>query len=438
MSRPKQVRPKPNSQAPAETRAEVVTDARALTVRSWKTPMIFGVVSLIYIILFGVFGRDDETSFALSTARDAVQLAPITVSTQVLGWAVTVLLLALTAFSFWQVNLGRTTPFWAIVLFPLLAITGFLGWAASGATLPVTGLLQGSLALAVPLVFGSLAGLLSERVGVVNIAIEGQLLAGAFFSAVTASITGNVWVGLFSAAIAGALVSLILAVFSVKYLVNQVIVGVVLNVLISGLTGFLFSTVLKANPSLNSPPRLEQISIPLLSEIPVLGPLLFRQTVIVYIMYVAVAVVYVGLFHTRWGLRLRAVGEHPQAADTVGINVIRARYVNTMLGGLLAGLGGAFFTLGQVGAFGKDMTAGSGYIALAALIFGRWHPIYAAAAGLLFGFATNLQYVLGIIDSTLPSEFMLMLPYVVTIFAVAGLVGKVRAPAASGIPYVKS
>jgi simple sugar transport system permease protein len=242
-----------------------------------------------------------------------------------------------------------------------------------------------------------------------------------------------------AATVAGVLVSFVLAAFSIKYLVDQVIVGVVLNVLVTGLTSFLFSKVLAGNPDLlNSPPRFPRLPIPLLSEIPILGPVLFRQTVIIYIMYVAVFVVWFALFHTRWGLRLRSVGEHPQAADTVGINVARTRFWNVSLAGAIAGLGGSFFTLGSVGAFNKEMTAGAGFIALAAVIFGRWDPIRATLAALLFGFASNLQSVLSIIGSPVPSEFMLMLPYVVTIFAVAGLVGQVRGPAAAGKPYIKS
>ena len=289
-----------------------------------------------------------------------------------------------------------------------------------------------------PLIFGSLGGVISERVGVVNVAIEGQLLAGAFTSAIVASVTGAPLLGLVAAMIAGVLVSFVLAAFSIKYFVDQVIVGVVLNVLVSGLTGFLFAQVLSPNSdTLNSPPRFTDIDIPLLSQIPILGPVLFRQTLIVYLMYIAVAAVYIGLFHTRWGLRLRAVGEHPQAADTVGINVRATRFWNVSLAGAIAGLGGAFFTLGSVGAFGKEMTAGAGFIALAAVIFGRWDPIRATLAALLFGFASNLQNVLGIIGSPVPSEFMLMLPYVVTIAAVAGVVGRVRGPAAAGKPYVK-
>ena len=187
----------------------------------------------------------------------------------------------------------------------------------------------------------------------------------------------------------------------------------------------------------NSPPRLPILSVPFLSKIPILGPVLFQQTALVYIMYVVVAVLQVMVFRSRWGLRMRAVGEHPMAADTVGIKVNRTRVRNTMLGGAVAGLGGAFFTVAAGLAFGKEMTGGKGFIALAAMILGRWSPKGALAAALLFGFSDNLQVVLGIIGTPIPSQIMLMTPYAVTIFAVAGLVGRVRAPAAEGIPYVK-
>jgi len=213
----------------------------------------------------------------------------------------------------------------------------------------------------------------------------------------------------------------------------------VLNVLVLGLTSFLYSTVMVPNAeTFNSPEKFERIALPLLSEIPVLGPILFRQTIIVYLMYLAIFLVWFGLFKTRWGLRLRSVGEHPTAADTVGINVRGTRFWNVLLAGAIVGGGGAFFTLAAVGSFGKDMTNGAGFIALAAVIFGRWDPIRATLAALLFGFATNLQSTLSIVGSPVPSEFMLMLPYVVTIVAVAGFVGLSRPPAASGKPYLKA
>jgi simple sugar transport system permease protein len=229
---------------------------------------------------------------------------------------------------------------------------------------------------------------------------------------------------------------LILAVFAIKFSIDQVILGFVINVLVIGITSFLYKKLLiPYQDTWNSGPVLSPIEIPILSKIPLLGPILFNQTIIVYLMYVIVAVIHLSLFNTRWGLRTRAVGEHPTAADSVGIKVNRLRYKNVIFAGLVAGLGGAYFTVGAVGAFGKEMTAGKGFIALAALIFGRWSPVGAVMAALLFGFADNLQGVLSITGTPIPSEFMLMAPYIVTVIAVTGFIGRVRAPAADGIPY---
>lgn len=408
--------------------------------RNWKVPIILGIFTVISLILFVVFGRDGVATFSFTaTGVDAIQLPTIAIPTRALGTVTTIIAALMTAGSAVMVSRSRKTPIWYIGIFALLLLITFLAWASTGHTLPVTGLLAGSLALSVPLIFGALGGVISERVGVVNVAIEGQLLAGAFVSAVVASMTKSLLAGIVAAMVAGVLVSFVLAAFAIKYLVDQVIVGVVLNVLVLGLTSFLYSTTLTTNAAVfNSPPQFNPINIPLLSSIPVIGPVFFEQTIIVYLMYIAVAAVFVGLFYTRWGLRLRAVGEHPQAADTVGINVGSTRFWNVSLAGAVAGLGGAYFTLGSVGAFSKDITSGAGFIALAAVIFGRWNPIRATLAALLFGFASNLQNVLGILGSPVPSDFLLMLPYVVTIIAVAGLVGQSRGPAASGKPYIKS
>jgi simple sugar transport system permease protein len=317
-------------------------------------------------------------------------------------------------------------------------LLGFLTWAAADGTIPVVGLLSGSLALAVPLVFGALGGVLGERSGVVNIAIEGQLLAGAFAAAVVGSLAGSSWAGLLAAGAAGVLVALLLGLFAITYFVDQVIVGVVLNVLVYGLTNFMFTQVLVPNAdSLNHPPRFHAVAIPVLGDIPLIGPIFFRQTPIVYLLYIAVALVTWALYRTKWGLRVRAVGEHPMAADTVGIKVNRTRWRTIMIAGVIAGMGGAFYTLVSVPQFNREMTGGAGFIALAAVIFGKWDPIRATLAALLFGFATNLQGVLSVIGSPVPSQFMLMLPYVVTIVAVAGLVGRSRPPAADGIAYIK-
>ena len=312
----------------------------------------------------------------------------------------------------------------------------FITWVASGKFIPFTGLLQGSLLLAVPLIFGSMSGLICERSGVINIAIEGQLLASAFVSGVVASLTHQSAWGLLAAPFAGAAISLLLATFAIKFSVDQVILGFVINVFVIGFTSFLYKKLLVPyQASWNTAPTFSQFEIPLLSKIPIIGPIFFSQSVVVYLMFIIVGVITFALFKTKWGLRTRAIGEHPTAADTVGIDVNKLRFRNVVIAGLVAGVGGAYYTVGSVGAFGNEMTAGAGFIALAALIFGKWSPMGAVLAALLFGFADNLQSTLTIIGVAIPSEFMLMVPYIATIIAVTGLVGRVRAPAADGIPY---
>jgi simple sugar transport system permease protein len=326
---------------------------------------------------------------------------------------------------------------WLAALLGICFIGAFLCWASAGKTFPLANQFQGTLNFATPLILGALAGVLSERAGVINIAIEGQFLTGAFTAAVVSSTTGSAVAALIAAAATGVLMAALLAVFSIKYLVNQVVLGVVLVVFATGITGFLFDEFLQPNANkLNTPEVLSAMKIPGLASIPFFGPILFNQTILVYSTYIAVAVVTFVLFQTRWGLRIRAVGEHPKAADTVGINVKRIRYSAVLSAGILAGLGGAFFTVGYAGSFSKEMTAGNGFIALAALIMGRWHPIGATVAALFFGFATQLQSQLQIIQTPIPGELLLMAPYLATIIAVAGLVGRVRAPKADGEPYV--
>ena len=324
------------------------------------------------------------------------------------------------------------------IFFGFGLIMAFMSWAASGKFIPFTGLLQGAIILSVPLIFGSMSGLICEKSGVINIAIEGQLLAAAFVSAVVASISSNLIIGLISGPIAGALISLILAYFSIKFQVDQVILGFVINVLVLGLTNFFYTQLLIPYESTwNASPSFSTIAIPGLSKLPIIGPTLFNQTIIVYLMYIIIFGVQFALFKTRWGLRTRSIGEHPVAADSVGIDVNRLRFKNVIIAGLVAGLGGAYFTVGAVGPFSKEMTAGAGFIALACLIFGKWTPKGVIIAALFFGFADYLQGTLSIIGVPIPSEFMLMVPYVATIIAVSGLVGRVRAPAADGIPFMR-
>ena len=256
------------------------------------------------------------------------------------------------------------------------SILAFLCWAAAGKFIPFTGLLQGAIMLSVPLIFGSMSGLLCEKSGVINIAIEGQLLFAAFVSAAVASITQNPLYGLISAPIAGGLISLILAYFSIRFQVDQVILGFVINVLVLGLTNFFYTTLLiPYEDKWNMGGSFSPIPIPFLSKLPIIGPTLFNQTIIVYLMYAFVIFIQIALFKSRWGLRTRAIGELPVAADSVGIDVNRLRFKNVMIAGLVAGTGGAYFTVGAVGPFSQNMTAGAGFIALACLILENGHHV---------------------------------------------------------------
>lgn len=404
-----------------------------------RKPIIMTSLAVVLGAVFVWMAPSDQSTTFLFDLGDPLISIPDWEFSARIGAAVFAILAVLFAAAAWPINARRGSLMLPALGMGVSLVLAFLSWVGADSRIPITGLLQGSLLLAVPLVFGAMAGVLCERSGVININIEGQLLVGAFLGAVVGSLLSNAYLGLIAAPVAGALLGLLLAVFATKYFVDQVVVGVVLNVLAVGLTGFLYTRFLTEEPDLfNNPPLLPTISIPVLSEIPILGPILFDQNVIVYLMFVVVIVIQIALFKTRWGLRLRSVGEHPEAADSVGIRVNRTRFRAVILGGAVAGLGGAFFTLGSVGAFGREMTAGNGFIALAALIFGRWNPLGALAAALLFGFADNLQNVLSIIGSPIPSQFLLMLPYIVTIFAVVGLVGRVRAPGADGIPFRKS
>ena len=320
------------SPAAPETAAPVV-----VVRRSWKAPISFAVFSVIAIVVFGFFGESgEESSFGLSLPGDRFELDAVSVPSRATGFMLGLVCLGLTFWAYWLVSRYRKVPVWLSALFGVVFMLGFLVWAIAGNEISLVGLLKGSLFLAVPLIFGSLSGVLCERSGVINIAIEGQLLAGAFLSAVMASLTGNVWVGLVAAPIAGLMVSWLLAVFDIKYVVDQIILGVVINVLVIGLTSFLYSRVLAPNADTwNSPPIFQPVKIPLLGDIPVIGPVLFDQNVVVYLMYVIVVVVHLALFRTKWGLRVRAVGEHPTAADTVGIRVNSVRFRNVLLGGLV-------------------------------------------------------------------------------------------------------
>ncbi len=397
-------------------------------------------LAIVYLVLAGIslvvfaLGGSGEATFALSRPTDTFAVPDLVVPVATLGWLVTAVLSFLGARQ-WMRGFGSKTNL-VLALGFILFVIAFLAWAASDASISIFGILQETMKRAVPITFGAVSGILCERTAVINIGIEGMLLGGAFTGALVGSLAGTV-PALLAATAVGGLLSAGLAVLAVKYRVDQIIAGVVINIFVLGLTSFYTSQLLVHNPHLNNAAIMKPWSIPILSSIPVIGPALFNQNFFVYAMYVLVALTTYSLFRTRWGLRTRAVGEHPKAADTLGINVFKMRYLNVIIGGMVAGLGGAYFTLGSVGQFNENMTAGRGFIGLAAMIFGRWHPVGAFGAALVFGFADSLQIRLGILNTPIPSEFLAMAPYIVTIIVVAGLVGHARPPAADGQPYIK-
>ena len=410
----------------------------ARSVISPRRATVFGALFLVFGAVCAVLalasGPGIQTEFTLNDRTgSAISVGAITVSTRVTIVALALLCAAIGA---WQLSRGfgrRLYP--ALGLEVFLLVLAFLTWSARGESLNVTGLLVGALAGAVPISYAALTGVMCERSGVINIGIEGMLLTSAFTGCVAASAAGSLWVGLAAAALTGAVMAWVLAVLAMRYRVDQIIAGTFINIFALGITSYLSARVLESNPQLNNPGTFGPIAIPLLSKIPILGPVLFDENILVYLLFAFVIAIRYGLYHTRWGLRVRAVGEHPEAADTVGIHVNFVRYRNVILGGIVAGVGGAFFTLGAVGRFDQNMTAGRGFIGLAAMIFGAWDPFGAFLAALVFGFADALQTVLSILGVPIPSEFLLMTPYVVTIAVVAGLVRRARPPAADGKPY---
>ncbi|MFE9959482.1 ABC transporter permease [Micromonospora sp. NPDC005299] len=402
-----------------------------------KTGAVLLALGVLATVLFGALATDQQARFTLSETEGGAAL-------EINGTVGAILFGIIAAAAGAALLAGVPKRWFTLVLgVGLVAfVLSFLCWQVSAAPegrnfMPLVNVVRGTFILALPLIFGALAGVLCERSGVVNVAIEGQLLMGAFAGALFGSLSGSVWVGLVAAAIGGALISLLLAVFAIRYLVDQVVMGIVLNLLAVGVTGFLYERLMQTDATkYNSAPRFSNWEIPLLKDIPLIGPALFRGNIFLYVGLLLVLVIHIALFRTRWGLRTRSVGEHPTAADTLGVRVLRLRYRNVIMAGLVAGVGGASYTLALY-SFTKNMIGGKGFIALAALIFGRWSPTGALLAALFFGFADQLATYLGAIGSSIPSQFLAMLPYLATILAVAGLVGRVRAPAADGKPYIK-
>ena len=403
-----------------------------------RARILTGVYFALSVFVLFAFAFDEDASmdatFKLALPRDRFEPINWVFEPRIMSIVVTLILATLGV-----VQLLRGFGRWdnavlggAMVLFVL----AFLGWAAAGQSFSLVGMLTSMVVLSVPVTAGGLTGLMCERVAVINIGIEGQLLGSAFVGTIVGSTAGR-WVGLLGAIAIGALLGAALAVLVIKYRVDQIIAGVAINIFALGLTSFLATRVLGPNPEFNEPERFGTIAIPILEDIPVIGNMFFKNNIFLYGMLLLVVVIHIGLFHTRWGLRSRSVGEHPKAADTLGINVYRTRYRNVILAGMIAGFGGAALTLGSTGRFEENMTAGVGFIGLAAMIFGRWRPFGVLGAALVFGFARGLQQKLGILGTPIPSEFLSMAPYIVTMIVVAGLVGRARPPAADGQPYIK-
>ena len=409
--------------------------------------ILLALLGLLLVVM--AFAANPTGNIALSDAFADVQLPTIEVpGPPVLLFLALLTLASGAVFLIGRLPKGLRTA--AGVIAGLSILAGFVVWAAASSTVPfvLTSQLNLTLAYSTPLLFGVLAGVLSERAGVVNIAIEGQFLAAAFAASVMFSITQSLGfsvtqsflAALAAAAVAGLLMGAVLALFTLKYLVDHVIVGVVVNLLATGLTGFVFQQLVARDlKTFGVVSPMPVFAIPALSEIPFIGPILFTQRPLTFMALLAVPLVWFLLHRTKWGLRVRAVGEHPRAADTVGIKVISTKTQAVLLGGIFAGLGGAYFTVGFVGAVqDNNITAGNGFIALAAVIMGRWHPVWGAGTALFFGFARALAQSIKLMNLPIPSEFIEMLPYVATIIAVAGLVGRVRPPAADGAHFVKT
>ena len=403
--------------------------------------LVMGIIEiLIAIVIYAVFVRtvpgDVMTRFVMTPGGITTGVAgDWTIPSRLTLIILSVLSLVIGVYQLVR-GFGRATH-GMVGLCGLFLIFSFLTWQAAGRSLNLAGMLTSAVLLAVPITLGAFSGILSERAGVINIAIEGMMLMGAMVAALVGSITQNGWVGLLGAILSAVILAGIHAVLSIKYRINQVVSGTVINIFSAGMTAFISQNFLQNNQALNTPPLFPRIPIPLLSRIPILGPIFFNTNLFVYIMFVLMIIIQVALFSTRWGLRVRSVGEHPKAADTLGIKVIPTRYMAVLLSGVVAGIAGAFYTLGSVGRFDEGITAGKGFIGLAAMIFGNWSPIGSFGAGFLFGFADSIGSKLSLLGSVIPPQFMAMAPYLITMIVLAGFIGKGQAPAADGEPYEK-
>jgi len=407
-------------------------EARQQLIASRIRAGLFALLTLLSVaITTGSMGVEGKFSFW----ADKVGGASIAFSVPVVilwgivatGFAVTTVLQFARGAAFgWRSAIGLISPF---LVFALLARL------LDGTTANLTVFFTSTLSYAIPVGIGALAGIVAERSGFLNIAIEGKLLFGAMIGSIASSITGIAIAGPIAGAIFGAGVSLFLAWLGIRYKVDQIIAGTVINIGAVGVTSFAYLRVLQPHSEFNRPLGISPIRIPALSDIPIIGPILFSLSPYFYLSVVLVLFFTYMIYRTRWGLRLRAAGEQPNAAGTVGIDVVKLRYRAMLIAGLLAGFAGSYISLSGTGGFGINTSAGMGFIALAAVIFGAWNPIYAFGASLIFGMTTSATTLLSGLGVSVPPQILLSMPYVVTIIVVAGLIGRVRAPASAGRPY---
>jgi ABC-type uncharacterized transport system permease subunit len=409
--------------------------------------VIFLGAGLLIALLFVPTAAPGQTStFVLNPSGAESRALPVPDVTVPTAVTLDVLAFLCAFLGGWQLARGFRRVNLTLTGVAVLFVLAFLTWASRDQSFNFTGMMSSSLLRAVPIALGALSGVLCERCAVINIAIEGMMLTGALFASVMGSLAANVWhwpawvslpFGVLGALVAGALLGLLLAVLAVRFKINQIVAGTAINILAVGITSFLSGRLLSDFQYLNNPGIFPQFSVPGLASIPIIGPAFFEHNLLVYALFALLIIVHVMLFYTRWGLRTRAVGEHPRAADTLGINVFKTRYVNVTLGGTVAGLAGAFLILGSVGRFDELMTGGKGFIGLAAMIFGKWMPFGAFGAALIFGFADALQIKLSILQVPIPPQLLGMAPYLVTMIVLAGVVGAAIPPAADGQPYEK-
>lgn len=408
-------------------------------VRTWKEygPSLFLLLEAGLVFLLTRDTTDLKSTFVLTSQRAGVTIPapdlilPTTFTLWLLGILIALAGIAMVIREFKSINLVLTSMIG-------LGILAFLVWATRDKSLNLTGMLASSVVRATPIGLAALSGIYSERSGVVNIGIEGMILMGAFVSVIFASVTDNMFIGVLAGMTAATVLGALHAVLCIKYRINQIVSGTGIIILSLGITSYIHRAILEKSTELNSPgPAIGALPIPLLWKIPVIGPILFNQSPIIYALFLLLIFTHILLYYTRWGLRVRSVGEHPKAADTLGINVFRIRYISVLISGAIAGLAGAYMSIGSAGRFNEGMSAGKGFLGLAAMIFGNWNPGGAYLGALIFGFFDSWQEKLSILQVGVPPELLGMAPYIATMIVLAGFIGRARMPAADGTPYEK-